>query len=143
MLSAIAYGLTYGLVCAFALLAAQPAEPEPSPTLGAAERFVRAIYAGDAAAEEAELAPVRTYYGWFADREREEPSLELEELTVSPYSREEAGDTDPFSPLEYARVDTRFRYGDRYGGAVYVVGLQPGEDGPRVSVVARNLQWAP
>ena len=101
-----------------------------------AERFVRALYAGDE-------ATARALYPYFKAEDRDEPKVHLDKLSVKALSAAEAGDSNPLTKWEYAEVTTEVSYQGKAGKATYKVGTLPNTSGQRLvnMIMTLGIQW--
>jgi hypothetical protein len=110
----------------------------PSPE-AIATAYTRSMYRGDAEAQE-------TFFPLgIPDLEREETTVELEDLSVRVTTAEDAQDFNPLTQWVYVRVQTDVSVGDRLGTGDYLIGLHPSSlaDGNLlINKVSGSISWA-
>jgi len=108
---------------------------EPVSTERIAEGYVRALYARDVGLMGA-LFP-----GSKPDNDRDEYRLRLVGLTVARISADEAGDRNPVSGNEYARVEAMVSAADKNGRYVYVISTYVRDGRRYIGSVVRQAHW--
>ncbi len=108
---------------------------EPVSVERLAESYIRALYARDTGLMAA-LFP-----GSKPEQDRDEYRLQLDRVTVARISPDEAGDRNPVSQSEYARVEAVVSAAGKGGRYVYVISTFVRDGRRYIGSVMRQAYW--